>query len=157
MGMRPRYGGGDVGAIRSRLGERASQLQRRVASTLFRQATGKGFVRRMGAGAIKHVVTALPAAPRPTRPVFVIGCPRSGTTLLFDALARSSELASLDEGHVLWEAFNHPSHHAWTSSALGAEDVTADERKWIYRIVRAVTGGAASWRRRPGAACVSHT
>lgn len=95
----------------------------------------------MGAGAIKHVVTALPAAPPPTRPVFVIGCPRSGTTLLFDALARSPELASLgDEGHVLWEAFNHPSHHAWISSALGPEDVTADERKWIYRIVRAVSG-----------------
>jgi hypothetical protein len=124
------------------MGERANQLQRVVASTLFRQATGKGFVRRMGAGAIKHVVIALPAAPPPTRPVFVIGCPRSGTTLLFDALARSSELASLgDEGHVLWEAFNHPSHHAWTSSALSPEDVTADERRWIYRIVRAVTGG----------------
>jgi len=79
----------------------------------------------------------MPSVRAPARPVFVIGCPRSGTSLLFQALALSSELASLDwEGHVLWEAFNHPSRRGWSSNALGVEDVTGGERKYIYSVAR---------------------
>lgn len=124
------------------MGNTPDQLSRAAAALLFRQATGKGLVRRMGAGAVKHVLIALPEAPPPTRPVVVIGCPRSGTTLLFRALAHGPEFASLgDEGHVLWEAFNHPRQHGWRSSALGPEDVTPRERKWVYRVVSALTRG----------------
>jgi hypothetical protein len=121
---------------------KVGHVRRAAAASFFRCATGSGVVRRTATGAVKHAFTALPAAPAPVRPVLVIGCHRSGTTLLHDALARSPELASLgDEAPVLWEAFHHPSRHGWSSNALGAEDVTEDERKWVYRVVQAVAGG----------------
>lgn len=44
------------------------------------------------------------------------------------------------EGHLLWEAFNHPSRHGWSSNALTAEDVTDIERKYVYRVLRVVGG-----------------
>jgi Sulfotransferase family len=92
--------------------------------------------------AIRPVFAALPAGEAPARPVFVIGCPRSGTTLVVRALALSPELASLGtEGHALWEAFNHPRRHGWSSNVLGAEDVTGSERNYVYRVVRALSGG----------------
>lgn len=120
---------------------RTGHLRRDAAASLFRRATGGGVVRRTATGAVKHAFTALPAAPAPVRPVLVVGCHRSGTTLLHDALACSPELASLgDEAPVLWEAFHHPSRHGWSSNALGADDVTEGERKWVYRVVQAVTG-----------------
>jgi Sulfotransferase family len=96
----------------------------------------------MAALVIRPVFAVLPATEAPIRPVFVIGCPRSGTTLVVRALAYSSELASLgQEGHALWEAFNHPRRHGWSSNALGAEDVSASERNYVYRVIRALSGG----------------
>lgn len=123
------------------MGARAGQLRRAAAASLFRRATGTGVVRRTAAGGIKHILTTMPAVPAPIKPVLVVGCHRSGTTLLHDALAHSPELASLgDEAPVLWEAFHHPSRHGWSSNALGAENVTESERKWIYRVIQAVGG-----------------
>jgi hypothetical protein len=73
--------------------------------------------------------------------VLVIGCPRSGTSILRRALALSPELASIrSEGHVLWEAFNHPSRHDWSSNALAAKDVTDTERKYVYWLMRVLGG-----------------
>jgi hypothetical protein len=90
---------------------------------------------------IRPVVAAMPAAKPPPPPVLVIGCPRSGTTILHAALALSPELASIRlEGHVLWEAFNHPSRHSWSSNALLAEDVTDTERKYVYWVMRVLGG-----------------
>ena len=58
----------------------------------------------------------LPPRKLPKRPVFVIGCPRSGTTVLFSLLRASPGLASIgQEGHVLWESFHHPREHGWRS------------------------------------------
>ncbi len=39
------------------------------------------------------------------RPVFVIGAPRSGTTVLALSLARHSQLWTSDESQVLWDLF----------------------------------------------------
>ena len=73
--------------------------------------------------------------------MLVVGCPRSGTSILYRALALSPELASIgSEGHVLWEAFNHPSRHDWSSNALGAGDVTAVERRYVYAVMRVLGG-----------------
>lgn len=83
----------------------------------------------------------MPAAKPPPPPVLVIGCPRSGTSILHQALGLSPELASIRlEGHVIWEAFNHPSRHGWSSNALAAEDVTDAERKYVYRLMRVLGG-----------------
>jgi LPS sulfotransferase NodH len=72
----------------------------------------------------------------PRRPIFIIGCPRSGTTLLFELLKQHEDLGSLaGEGHVLWHPFQHPRKKQWSSDAAGAEDVQPGERRYIYSAV----------------------
>jgi hypothetical protein len=73
----------------------------------------------------------------------VLGCPRSGTTLLLDALLRSDELRSVQrEGHILWDEFHHPRMRGWDSDALGAAEVTERERAYVYTAVRLWTRSA---------------
>ena len=65
-------------------------------------------------------------------PIFLVGCPRSGTTLLFDLLRQHPDLVSLPhEGHVYWTAYNHPRRHGWRSDALEAEDASPAERRYL--------------------------
>ncbi len=74
----------------------------------------------------------LPPRKLPPRPVFVIGCPRSGTSVLFSLLRANPALASIgQEGHVLWESFHHPREHGWRSNALGPGDVRSFERRYL--------------------------
>ena len=81
-------------------------------------------------------------ADAPRRPIFVLGCPRSGTTLLLQALLQSPELGSVhSEGHILWDAYHHPRERDWGSDALHADDVSARERDYIYLAVRLWTRG----------------
>ncbi len=48
--------------------------------------------------------------PGSSRPIFVVGCPRSGTTITASILATSAELVWLgQESHWIWERFNPPS------------------------------------------------
>ena len=56
------------------------------------------------------------------RPVFVIGAPRSGTSMLFSILRRSRELTSwlTGESHEVWERDFHPALSGWKSNALDA-------------------------------------
>jgi hypothetical protein len=123
------------------MGERVDHLRKAAAASLFRRAARSDAIRAIAARAIRPVFAAMPAAERPLLPVFVVGCPRSGTTIVDRALAVSPELASPDiEGHVLWEAFNHPRRHGWSSNALGPEDVTDAERKYVYRLMRMLAG-----------------
>jgi LPS sulfotransferase NodH len=77
-------------------------------------------------------------------PVFIVGSPRSGTTLLFELLDRSPRLASTrGESHFLWELF-HPSRSpAWRSHQLGPEDVTEAERRAVYWLIQAITRRSA--------------
>lgn len=75
----------------------------------------------------------------PLRPVFLVGCPRSGTSLLFDLLRRHEALRGLaEEGHVLWNAYQHPGRKGWTSDRAIAEDVGAAERVYLYSAIRHV-------------------
>ena len=76
----------------------------------------------------------LPPAQPPERPLFLVGCPRSGTTALLQALLASPELRSLQaEGHILWDPF-HPRPR--DSDALAAEDVGERERAYVYLAIR---------------------
>jgi hypothetical protein len=73
----------------------------------------------------------------PRRPVFVVGCPRSGTTVLRNILMTSNELASVQaEGHILWNEFHPPRKRTAASDALGADDVGEREREYVYLAVR---------------------
>ena len=74
--------------------------------------------------------------------MFLIGCPRSGTTALRTALLAGGQLASVQaEGHILWNEFHPPRRRVMSSDALGAEDVTERERRFVHLAVRASTRG----------------
>lgn len=67
---------------------------------------------------------ALLRGARLDRPVFVIGAPRSGTSLLFAILRSSSKLAHWPgEAHEVWEAYYHPALRGWDSNLLRASDL----------------------------------
>ena len=57
-------------------------------------------------------------------PVIVIGCPRSGTTLLFNILAEVSSLWSIGyESKAIIERYHAPAAKGWESGALDAAAV----------------------------------
>lgn len=75
------------------------------------------------------------------RPVFVIGAPRSGTTLLFRVLAASPELGALPrEGHDMWRTYHHPRYSGWRSDAIGAGEVGLGERRFIAAYLASYLG-----------------
>jgi hypothetical protein len=77
---------------------------------------------------------ALLRGARLDRPVFVIGAPRSGTSLLFAILRSSSRLAHWPgEAHEVWEAFYHPALRGWDSNLLEASDLTEEAAGYISR------------------------
>jgi LPS sulfotransferase NodH len=77
---------------------------------------------------------ALVSGGRIERPVFIVGAPRSGTSILFSVLRSSSHLAHWPgEAHEVWEADHHPALRGWDSNVLGAGDATDETRKRIRR------------------------
>jgi hypothetical protein len=111
---------------------RAFRLRRRVWRV-------RGSVPRVVAQPLSAV---LPAFAAPKRPILLVGCPRSGTSILLRALLQSSELRSIQsEGHILWDAYHHPRDRGWDSDALGREDVLTREREYIYCAIRLLVRG----------------
>lgn len=69
---------------------------------------------------------------RHERPVFIVGVPRSGTTLLFHLLRESTSLGALPrEGHDLWRTFHHPRAGGWRSDRVGPGEVRRAERRFV--------------------------
>lgn len=67
------------------------------------------------------------ARSRFERPVFIVSSPRSGSSLLFETLAKSPDLFSVGgESHALIEGITalHPAHGGWLSNRLGAADAS---------------------------------
>jgi hypothetical protein len=99
-------------------------------------------VRRSPPRIARPLSRVLPDPGPPGRPILVVGCPRSGTSLLLQGLLRSPELRSVQsEGHILWDEFHHPRDRGWDSDALGAEDVSTREREYVHRAIRLVVRG----------------
>lgn len=83
----------------------------------------------------------LPRRGPPGDPVFVVGSPRSGTTLLFETLDRSPRLKSLHgESHFLWELFHPSSSPGWSSHLVPPEAITDRERRAVHWMVQAIAG-----------------
>jgi hypothetical protein len=77
----------------------------------------------------------------PARPILIVGCPRSGTTILLHILRRSGALCSVQsEGHILWQPYHHPRDRGWDSDALDVDDLSDRERHYIYLAVRIQVG-----------------
>jgi hypothetical protein len=78
----------------------------------------------------------------PREPVFILGSPRSGTTLLFEVLNRSPDLASLDaESHLLWQMFHDVGRRLPRSHEVRPEDITPRERRALAWAVDRVARG----------------
>lgn len=75
------------------------------------------------------------------QPVFIIGAPRSGTSLLYAILRKSSALKHWPgESHEIWEADYHPAMRGWESNALDASDIDDEAAARIRRSFFLVAG-----------------
>lgn len=99
-------------------------------------------VRRGAPRIARPLSRVLPDPGPPEKPILVLGCPRSGTSLLLQGLLLSPELRSVQsEGHILWDEFHHPRDRGWSSDALGADDVSKREREYVHRAIRLLVRG----------------
>lgn len=65
-------------------------------------------------------------------PIFIVGAPRSGTTLLFSLLRESSELLSFgQESHWAWEKFHRPINSSSQSQIIEPNDLTPFTSRFI--------------------------
>ena len=86
----------------------------------------------------------------PNDPIFIIGCPRSGTTLLFRLLSRHESLGSVrGEGHIFWNTYQHPRRYGWTSDRATESDIKPGESRYIYSAIRETTGGGRFLEKTP--------
>jgi len=121
---------------------RPSWEARTLKGTRFWRARRAVFVVRRSAPRLARPASLVIRARPPRRPIFLIGCPRSGTTALRAALVAGGEVASVQtEGHILWNEFHPPRRRSSTSDALGAQDVTERERRFVHLAVRAFVHG----------------
>lgn len=89
-------------------------------------------VRRLSAHRTARFLAGYANPPRYERPVFILGVPRSGTTMLFHLLRRSSHLGALrGEGHDVWRMYHHPRYHGWRSDAVGAGALGPGEKRFV--------------------------
>lgn len=98
------------------------------------------------------------ATPRPIvepsrldHPVFIVSSPRSGSTLLFETLARAKGPFTIGgESHQVFESILelHPANRQWSSNVLGAQDATDSV---VYRLTESFIAGATDRDGRPPA------
>jgi hypothetical protein len=68
------------------------------------------------------------------KPVFIVGCSRSGTTVGYKVLSMAKRLASLEkESHDFWNSLHPPEEKNWDSHSLDAEDVSERDRMDVSR------------------------
>jgi hypothetical protein len=112
-----------------------------LSGGLLRAAARSRRRRRLAAVFLRPAGFALPRKPPPSQPIFILGSPRSGTTLVFEILDRSSHVASLRaESHLLWEMF-HPLHESGWTHRLEADDVGPRERRVLYWAIDRIANG----------------
>lgn len=82
------------------------------------------------------------ASRRPLeRPIFVVGCSRAGTTLVYKTLSVSKELGSLQrETHDFWVGLHPLAEKNWRSHALGPSDASRRDRDIVSRYFYSQTG-----------------
>jgi hypothetical protein len=87
-------------------------------------------------------VPGLLAGGRVREPIFIIGAPRSGTSILYRILRAHPQLEHWPgEAHEVWEAEHHPALTGWRSNALTAVDASDKTRDRIRRSFYLVIGG----------------
>ncbi len=76
-------------------------------------------------------------------PIFIVGCPRSGTVMLSNILLQSARVSPSQsgEGRDLWERFHPIDATPSGSHALNETDLTPEERAVIHRALYGTFGG----------------
>lgn len=96
---------------------------------------GRNVVRRLRAS--WWDVARLPAI----RPIFVVGCSRAGTTLVYKTFSESTAVGSLQrETHDFWMRLHPLARRGWRSHALDGSDATAHDRDAATRLFFSETG-----------------
>jgi len=81
------------------------------------------------------------ARPAANRPIFVVGCSRAGTTLVYKTLSESREIGSLQrETHDFWVDLHPLDRKQWNTHGLGPTDASAADRDYVSRYFYAWTG-----------------
>jgi LPS sulfotransferase NodH len=79
-------------------------------------------------------------------PVLIIGCPRSGTTLLFNVLSEVPAFWSIGyESKEIIERYHHPRKKNWESGVLDASDLTSESRAFMLREFAAAAAPGSTW------------
>jgi hypothetical protein len=80
-------------------------------------------------------------------PVLIIGCPRSGTTLLYNLLSEVPSLWSTGyESKEIIERYHHPRVKGWDSGALEASDLTPQSRAFMLHAFEGAAAPGTFWR-----------
>ncbi len=81
-------------------------------------------------------------------PVLIIGCPRSGTTLLYNILSEVPCLWSIGyESKAIIEHYHHPSTKEWESGALEAGDLTPASLQYMLKAFERQSAPGDFWQK----------
>jgi hypothetical protein len=80
-------------------------------------------------------------------PVLIIGCPRSGTTLLYNVLSEVPALWSMGhESKDIIERHHHPRARDWESGVLDAADLTSRSRAFLLDAFQRSAAPGTFWQ-----------
>lgn len=80
-------------------------------------------------------------------PVIIVGCARSGSTLLYHILSEVKSLWSIGvESRPIIEHYHHPSSRDWVSGELSAGDLTAESREYILGMFESQAAPGTYWQ-----------
>lgn len=75
------------------------------------------------------------------QPVFVVGCSRAGTTLVYKTLSESPQLGSLQrETHDFWASLHPPAERGWESHVIPRSSACEADRLTVARLFYCHTG-----------------
>ena len=113
------------------------------AAPLLRSANSRSR-RRVVGGVVRSIQPVLPRAAPPREPIFILGSPRSGTTMLFGLLSRSPAVGALPgEGHLLWNLYHAEGVGADAgrdAQATPPEAITTAERRALNWMIGQIAG-----------------
>ena len=114
---------------------------RKSLRTNFNPGPRDAFNRVMLRGRQATRLPALLAGGKLDRPIFIIGAPRSGTSMLYAILREHPRLSHWPgEAHEVWEADYHPALTGWRSNQLTEADYDEEAAERIRRSFFLVAG-----------------
>jgi hypothetical protein len=118
-----------------------ASVEMSLAGRLVAAANSRGKRRKLGR-VIKTLAPLLPRSAPPVAPIFVLGSPRSGTTMVFTILAASASVNGLaGEGHFLWDLYHGENEHGWESQATRPDEIATHERRALRWTIAQLADG----------------